>query len=206
MTSEANAPDGVYFRDVPANDKAREAHFPAIEKKYGKPMDHWHRLMKKLEGRKYAEQIAVLREEHGFSQNHANALVMYSRGSTSARRIDTPDAYFDALSSEQAATMRSIFSTIRKKYPKLELVIAWNQPLLKLGKDYVFGASAAKKHVLLGPWGEDALARAGSLLDGYETNKKTIKVPIDWKPDTKLLVRLIENRLADLSNSTPTTK
>lgn len=155
--------------------------------------------MVKLAGRKYADQIAILREEHGFSQAHANALVMYSRGSTSARRVDTPDAYFDVLPSEQAATMRSIFSVIRKKYPKLELVIAWNQPMLKLGKDYVFGASAAKKHILLGPWGSDAIARAGELLDGYETNKKTIKVPVDWKPDAKLLALLIENRLSELS-------
>jgi len=94
---------------VAGNDKSRESHFPAIEKKYGKPMAHWHRVMATLEGKKYADQIAVLRGEHGFSQAHANALVMYSRGSTSARRVDTPDAYFDALPSEQAATMRSIF-------------------------------------------------------------------------------------------------
>ena len=181
------------------NDKSRESHFPAIEKKYGKPMAHWHRVMAKLEGKKYADQIAVLRGEHGFSQAHANALVMYSRGSTSARRVDTPDAYFEALPSEQAATMRSIFSAIRKKHPKMDLVIAWNQPMLKLGKDYVFGASAAKRHILLGPWGTDAIARVGKLLDGYETNKKTIKVPIDWTPDAKLLALLIENRLSELS-------
>jgi len=186
---------------VPSKDKSREAHFPAIEKKHGKPMAHWHRLIKKLEGRKYAEQIAVLREEHGFSQVHANALVMYSRGSTSARRVDTPDAYFDALPAQQAATMRSIFATIRKRHPQLELVIAWNQPMLKCEKDYVFGASAAKQHILLGPWGNDALGRAGTLVDGYEINKKTIKVPVDWKPDAKLLNRLIENRLAELGST-----
>lgn len=187
------------------NEKSRESHFPTIEKKYGQPMSHWHRIMAKLAGQKYAEQIAVLREEHGFSQVHANALVMYSRGSTSARRVDTPDAYFDALPSAQAATMRLIFSTIRKKHPKMELVIAWNQPMLKLGKDYVFGASAAKKHILLGPWGNDAVAHAGKTLDGYEVNKKTIKVPVDWKPDAKLLNRLIENRLAELGSTRGTT-
>ena len=157
--------------------------------------------MANLEGRKYAEQIAVLRDEYGFSQAHANALVMYSRGSTSARRVDIPDVYFDALPAQQAATMRSIFATIRKRYPQLELVIAWNQPMLKCEKDYVFGASAAKKHILLGPWGNDALGRAGTLVDGYEINKKTIKVPVDWKPDAKLLNRLIENRLAELGST-----
>lgn len=163
-------------------------------------MVHWHRVMKKLEGKKYAEQVAHLRDEHGFSQAHANALVMFSRGSTSARRVDSPDGYFEALPAEQATTMRAIFALIQKKHPKLDLVIAWNQPMLKFGKDYVFGASAAKKHILLGPWGSDAVARAADLLDGYEVNKRTIKVPIDWKPDGKLLLQLIDIRLIELSN------
>ena len=72
--------------------------------------------------------------------------------------------------------------------------------MLKHGKDYVFGVSAAKNHLLLGPWGDDAVARAGSLLDGYDINKKTIKVPVDWKPDAKLLHRLIANRLAEIAD------
>lgn len=154
--------------------------------------------MKSLKGKKYAEQMDVLREEHGFSKIHANALVMYSRGSTSSRRIDTPEQFFDALPAEQSQTMRSIFTTIRKRYPKLEIVIAWNQPMLKLGKDYVFGASAAKNHILLLPWGEEAIARAGSDLDGYVVNKKTVKVPNDWKPDRTLLGTFVSNRLAEV--------
>lgn len=182
-----------------ADPKSRESHFPAIEKKYGKPMAHWHREMKKVAGLKYAEQIAHLRERHGFSQVHANALVMFSRGSASARRVDTPDGYFDALPAEQATTMRAIFALIQKKHPKLELVIAWNQPMVKLGKDYVFGASAAKHHILLGPWGNNAVGRVSDLLDGYDVNKKTIKVPVDWKPDKNLLLTLIANRLGELS-------
>ncbi|MBU6240436.1 MAG: hypothetical protein KJS66_01465 [Acidobacteria bacterium] len=135
--------------------------------------------MAELAGRAYAEQISVLRKEHDFSQAHANALVMYSLGSTSSRRVDTPDTYFDALPSEQAATMRSIFSTSRKKHPKMDLVTVCNQPMLKLDENYVLGASAAEQHILLGPWGSDVVARARKPLDGYQTNKTTIKVPID---------------------------
>ena len=65
-------------------DPSREAHFPAIEKKYGEKMAYWFKVMAKLEGKKYPEQIAHLRENYGFSQAHANALVMYSRGSESS--------------------------------------------------------------------------------------------------------------------------
>jgi len=78
-------------------DPSREAHFPAIEKKYGEKMSYWFKVMAALEGKKYPEQIAHLRENYGFSQAHANALVMYSRGSTSARRFETPAQYFKSI-------------------------------------------------------------------------------------------------------------
>jgi hypothetical protein len=46
----------------------RSAFFPAIEKKYGQPMRYWHGVMAELADEKYAEQIAFLKENHGFSQ------------------------------------------------------------------------------------------------------------------------------------------
>ena len=70
-------------------DPSREAHFPAIEKKYGEKMAYWFKVMAKLEGKKYPEQIAHLKENYGFSQAHANALVMFSRGSESSQRLRT---------------------------------------------------------------------------------------------------------------------
>ena len=53
----------------------RESYFPAIEKKHGLPMSYWFDQMKEIGDKKYLEQIAYLRENHGFSQAHANALV-----------------------------------------------------------------------------------------------------------------------------------
>ena len=52
----------------------RSAHFPAIEKKHGKPVTFWLKELKSLGEAKYADQISFLRERHGFSQAHANAL------------------------------------------------------------------------------------------------------------------------------------
>ena len=60
---------------MPTRDPRREAHFPAIEKRYGEPMKHWFAVMKTVAGKRYPEQIAHLRENFGFSQAHANALV-----------------------------------------------------------------------------------------------------------------------------------
>jgi hypothetical protein len=97
----------------------RASYFPAIEKKHGLPMTFWHDQMKLIKDLKYPEQIAYLRENHGFSQAHANALVLYSKGNTTSKRFSTLEEF---------------------------------------------------------------------LVTHDATKQKTIKVPVDWKVDTKLLV------------------
>jgi uncharacterized protein YdhG (YjbR/CyaY superfamily) len=182
-----------------AADKSdRTSYFPAIEKKYGQPMTYWFSQMDELADAKYPEQIAFLKEEHGFSQAHANALVMYCRGSTTTRRFNTLDDYLKNADEQTASTVRSIFGVIKKKYPKLESVIAWNQPMLKYGDDYVFGLSTHTQHILIAPWGEAGLALVAAGIDGYKTNKKTIQVPTDWKVDAKLINSLVKARLDEL--------
>ena len=93
-------------------DPSREAHFPSIEKKYGEKMSYWFKVMAKLEGKKYPEQIAHLRENYGFSQAHANALVMYSRGSESAQRFNRPADYYKTLAPIQVKTIKGIFLSL----------------------------------------------------------------------------------------------
>jgi uncharacterized protein YdhG (YjbR/CyaY superfamily) len=122
---------------------------------------------------------------------------MYSRGSTTTRRFADPEAYFASLDDTKSRTMRTVFEVLQKKFPDLELVIAWNQPMLKRGKRYVFGASAASNHILLAPWDASVLATLGPRLSGYEVNKKTVRVPADWKVDKVLLHRLVAPLVGD---------
>lgn len=169
----------------------RASHFPKIEAKYGQPMKYWLAVMKDISDRKYPEQIAYLKEEHGFSQAHANALVMYSRGSKSSRRFDNFEGFLSQHDAAKQKTVRKIFRTIQKKYPKLELVIAWNQPMLKLDKDYLFGVSLAKNHILVAPFNAKVLQTMKKDLINYKVNKKTVQIPVDWKVDEKLLLKMI---------------
>jgi uncharacterized protein YdhG (YjbR/CyaY superfamily) len=169
----------------------RASYFPAIEKRYGKPMSHWFTQMKKVKGEKYADQMAFLQEQHGFSRAHANALVLYSRGSTSSRRFETFDEYLTTLDETKATTMRAIFASLTAKFRKAEVVIAWNQPMLKQDGRYLFGASAQKAHILIAPFDSGIIDRFRPRLEDYEVNKKTIRVPVDWKVDKKLLVDLV---------------
>lgn len=176
----------------------RSAHFPAIERKHGKPIAYWLQELHDLGDAKYPEQIAFLRERHEFSQAHANALVMYARGSTSTRKYADAEQFFRELGGDKERTARAIFAAMAARFPDLELVIAWSQPMLKRGKDYVFGVSAAGNHLLIASFGADSVELVRPLLNGLEANKKTIKVPVDWQVDESLLHTLVRARLDEL--------
>lgn len=180
-----------------AHNPDRTSYFPAIEAKYGQPMSHWFAVMDDIADRKYPEQIAYLRENHGFSQAHANALVMFSRGSASSRRFATVEDYLAGLGVEQQATIRSILQTITKAHPDVDVVIAWNHPQVKKGDTYVFGISAAKNHLTIAPWRSVVLEQFRPRLEGYVVNKKTIRVPSDWSVDEDLLRDMVAACLAD---------
>ena len=179
-------------------DPSREAHFPAIEKRYGEKMAYWFKVMAKLDGTKYPEQIAHLKENYGFSQAHANALVMYSRGSKSSQRFATPTEFYTSVTPEQAKTIKAIFKAITSKYPELELVIAWNQPMVKLDKHYILGVSASTKHVLLGTWDAQVLKEFAPKFKEGNALKKIIQLPNDWDVDVKLIQAVVKASLANL--------
>jgi uncharacterized protein YdhG (YjbR/CyaY superfamily) len=183
---------------MPSTDGDRSKFFPAIEKKHGEKITFWISRLKELETNKYPEQIAYLKENYGFSQAHANALVMYVRGSTTSKKFDSPATYFKGLDTKTAKTIKAIFAAITTKYPELELVMAWNQPMLRIGKSYVFGVSVSKNHLTINPFSSDALERNAKKLSPYEVKKKTFIVPLDWKVDAPLISSLAKVRISEI--------
>ena len=184
---------------MPPKDPRREAHFPAIEKRYGEPMKHWFAVMKTVAGKRYPEQIAHLRENYGFSQAHANALVLFSRGSVSSQRHATPTDYFKSIDAQQARTMRAIFKVVRARYPELEFVIAYNQPMLRKGTQYVLGASALKKYLLINPFSKSVIDSFAPKMKELRVLKHSITIPNDWEIDEKLLLALAKARIAEIA-------
>ena len=178
--------------------KDRDSYFPLIEKKTGMPMKYWFSVMEKLEGKKYPEQVAFLKEEHGFSQAHANALVMYSRGSKSSKRFETMEDFLKKEDAVKKKTVKAIFKSIQSKYPKTEVVIAWNKPMLKYKDSYIFGVALAKNHILLAPFDAKILKKVAPLLKEYKVLKKTVQVPVDWKVDSKLLQAMAKEAISNV--------
>jgi uncharacterized protein len=175
-----------------ATNPDRASYFPAIEKKYEQPMSFWFAQMAEISERKYPEQIAYLRENFGFSQAHANALVLYSRGSTSSVKYENIDQYLAQFDETKQKTVRSIFAAMTEKYPAMQVVIAWNHPFGKIADRFIIGVSVHQKHILLGPWETKVLTDLASELAPYVVNKKTFKVPVDWKVDAKLMRKIVE--------------
>ncbi len=154
-------------------------------------MDHWFGVMESLADQKYADQMAHLQATCGFSRTHANAVVMYARGSTSAKRFATLDDYLAGTDAVGQATVRAILNAVRTAYPGLDLVIAWNQPMLKSGSAYIFGVCLLTKHILMAPWNTTVLEAFAPRLEPYTVNKKTIRVPLDWDVDEALVQDLV---------------
>lgn len=53
------------------------SYFPAIEKKYGQPIEHWMRILEQAGPLKHMERVAHLKSVHQLGHGHANALVAW---------------------------------------------------------------------------------------------------------------------------------
>lgn len=64
--------------------KGPASYFPSIEKNYGKPVEHWFKILDSVKDKKHMEQVAFLKTEHNLGHGHANALVAYHRAGQDA--------------------------------------------------------------------------------------------------------------------------
>lgn len=57
--------------------KGPASYFPSIEKKYGRPVEHWFGVLQDAGKLKHMELVSLLKSAHGLGHGHANALVAY---------------------------------------------------------------------------------------------------------------------------------
>ena len=177
----------------------RAQYFPAIEKRYGHPIEHWWGLLEQLDSERYPDQMALLQDVYGFSRTHANAAVMAYRGSPSSKRFSSPAEYFESLGPEHRAQAREILDGLQQRFPQLELVISWNQPILRVPTDYVFGLSASANHLSINPFSKSVLDAVAASWDGFDVLGHTIRVPLGAEVDTALLDDMVSRRLAEIA-------
>jgi glyoxylase-like metal-dependent hydrolase (beta-lactamase superfamily II) len=56
-------------------EKGPAAYFPSIEKKYGRPIADWVKLIRAHGPARHMELVSWLKSEYGLGHGHANALV-----------------------------------------------------------------------------------------------------------------------------------
>ena len=65
------------------------SYFPSIEKKYGKPIDHWIDLINsRTDLTRHGELVTWLKAEHGVGHGHAVALVGHTLATRSPSQPD----------------------------------------------------------------------------------------------------------------------
>jgi uncharacterized protein YdhG (YjbR/CyaY superfamily) len=124
---------------------------------------------------------------------------MYVRGSTTSKQFNKPADYFKTIDPAVAKKIKEIFASITTTYSDLELVMAWNKPMLKIEDQYILGISVSKNHLTIGPFNQDFVKTFAKKLEKYEFNKKTFKVPFDWKVDGPFMRAIVKDRLSELS-------
>jgi uncharacterized protein len=181
------------------DDGDRARHWPAIEARYGRSVTEWLELLRERSSERYPEQMAFLREEHGFSRAHANAIVMYVRGSRSAKRFRTFDDYLGAVDPTGAETVRRMLSGLVARNAGSTVEIAWNQPFLTVDGRRVFSVGVSTRHLLAAPGSVEVLDAFRAALEeehGLTVNRKTFRLPLDWDVDEALLDSIVAAELA----------
>jgi len=99
--------------------------------------------------------------------------------------------------------VEEVFTWIENKYPYLEKVIKWNQPMFIDHGTYIIGFSVSKKHLAVAPESvaithvEDEIVKAG-----YDYTKEIIRIPWKSPVDFSLLEKMIEFNIEDKADYT----
>jgi uncharacterized protein YdhG (YjbR/CyaY superfamily) len=125
---------------------------------------------------------------------------MYHRGSKTSNKFGTPKNYFASIDPQVAKTIKKIFAAVTSKHKNLELVMAWNQPMLRNENGYVIGVSVSKNHLTLNPFSTTVLNLVTpKLAKYYEVKKHTFLVPRDWIVDSALMQAIAKARIAEIT-------
>jgi uncharacterized protein len=101
------------------------------------------------------------------------------------------------------ARVEEVLSWVKKKYPTLQPVIKWNQPMFTDHGTFIIGFSVAKKHLAVAPERvaiehvKEEIVKAG-----YDYTKQLIRIPWDQPVDYTLLEKIIDFNLSDKADCT----
>jgi uncharacterized protein YdhG (YjbR/CyaY superfamily) len=111
-------------------------------------------------------------------------------------KFATLKEFYASLPQDQEQAIRRLVDFVATNYPDLELLLAWNQPMFRLGKKYLIGFMPTKKHINLLTISDDAINHLAAELKGYRHGTRSISLPFDWKIDQELIAKVIAFQMA----------
>lgn len=115
--------------------------------------------------------------------------------------FDSLEDFYASLSDVTSTAIRRFVNWVANAHPEFELVLAWNQPMFRIGTKYIIGFMPTKNYINLATVSGETVGLLGERLAGYRHGGRTITLPFDWTIDEPLLEEVIRIRLVELGLS-----
>ncbi|KMK74368.1 iron chaperone [Alkalihalobacillus pseudalcaliphilus] len=112
--------------------------------------------------------------------------------------------FLEAISnSKHRSTLEEVFHWIAEKYPYLEPVVKWNQPMFTDHGTYIIGFSVAKQHLAVAPE-EAGMNHVAEDIEaaGHSYTKGLVRLKWSQPIDYALLEKMIEFNVMDKADCT----
>src|SRR6056297_1638296 len=94
--------------------------------------------------------------------------------------------------------LKSILDYIEKKFPNLEQVIKWNQPMFTDHQTFIIGFSVSKNHISVAPESKTInMFRDEIVNSGYTLSKEIFRIKWDQKINYGLLENIVKFNVMD---------
>jgi uncharacterized protein YdhG (YjbR/CyaY superfamily) len=115
--------------------------------------------------------------------------------------VETVEEYLGAAPEPQRTTLLALRATLRELLPDADEALSYGMPAFVVGGKPVAGYAWAKRHCSYYPHSGAVLSELADELEGYDRSKGTLRFKIDQPLPRRLIVRLVEVRLAHLRSS-----
>ena len=97
--------------------------------------------------------------------------------------------------------IEELLNWVNTKFPNLEPIFKWNQPMFSNNGTFIIGFSISKQHIAVAPE-QAGIKQFSDALDklGYEYTKEIFRIKWDYPIDYQLLEKIIGFNILDKAN------